>query len=1055
MAPRRKDTGTSGNDDLQPAQGQDNQLPGLEQQSNEPDKEPEHVPDVHAQDQNVLLEEMNARKVDEMSQAVSKAVAEAVAVCLKEFMGKNKSMQNMEGKEMNQASNHLRDIEQGSGSSRAGEVHRSMPTPPTQEDRYTPPHKREEAIGQRNLMIPKGNGNGNPRPHLHQLYNVTNPNNQPGLYEEGTGFGLPVMNNGVNAGNGAYYQARGAQYYHHPLPNRNAGMIDPEIVRETVQELYGPALRQIGRPEFNKPYPDMVDLNNPYPRGYKIPNFSLFSGEDEQSTVEHVARFTIKCGELANLENFSFLKLRLFPNTLTGIAFAWYTTLPRNFIFTWQEMERQFHIQFYKTEPEVCIADLSRATQKKGETVDLFIARFKKMKNRCKVFLPEVEFVKMAQKGLDFELRKKFQGMEFRDFFELAAKVTEYEELLKEETYKNKTTVGTYYQEVEDVVLAEIRANGSCVCPLLKKKQADSGKKNSTQPAKDVQYTFDVSKTEDIFDFLAKEKFISFPPDHRLPTKEELKGRDYCKYHNSYNHNTNLCWAFKNVLQERINKGVLKFPEKQEAMAIDEDPFPPVASINVNDTDLRNLLNEKQGKRVRRCWIPKGQMFQASEKFHDGKERYFQTSRTRNDRESMAFRPRIRHFFDRPTQDSHYFRGESLQYGSKQNQSFNHDPIRRKIVPGIGTNRRYESGPRYVRPTRKEITEEWKVATHKKFPRPLTRTQKRRLLRERAAARREEFDQKKSKSKFGRSATEDKDEEDDSCSDTEVKGNKTIDFRVGDFHISVDCATGVIILPKEFKLASDNSESNNKENKPAVQVDEVNEAHEVSSGVIIKEEDPSKPKKVIIEKPTPQMTKHIRPLYIKAHVNGKPVARVLIDNGSAVNVLPVRMLGNLGKSEEDLIPTEVSVAAFTGETTKTIGVFPADVTVGSLSSMCAFFVVNSSANFQALLGRDWIHANQCIPSSMHQLLLFWKGDEVEIVEADSQPFQATSSLVEARYYNGDFGPIKVRGKGKRHDAKAVYMETPTPSQVLDKILKPTVIVPFRPMIQPLIEDIDD
>ena len=29
-----------------------------------------------------------------------------------------------------------------------------------------------------------------------------------------------------------------------------------------------------------------------------------------------------------------------------------------------------------------------------------------------------------AQRGLDIELRKKFQGMEFKDFYELGAKVT-------------------------------------------------------------------------------------------------------------------------------------------------------------------------------------------------------------------------------------------------------------------------------------------------------------------------------------------------------------------------------------------------------------------------------------------------------------------------------------------------------------------------------------------------------------------------------------------------------------------------------------------------------
>ena len=46
----------------------------------------------------------------------------------------------------------------------------------------------------------------------------------------------------------------------------------------------------------------------------------------------------------------------------------------------------------------------------------------------------------MAQKGLDIELRKKFQGIEFRDFNELAAKVTGYEELIREESQR----MGTY-----------------------------------------------------------------------------------------------------------------------------------------------------------------------------------------------------------------------------------------------------------------------------------------------------------------------------------------------------------------------------------------------------------------------------------------------------------------------------------------------------------------------------------------------------------------------------------------------------------------------------------
>ena len=70
------------------------------------------------------------------------------------------------------------------------------------------------------------------------------------------------------------------------------------------------------------------------------------------------------------------------------------------------------------------------------------------MRNKCKIHLLKTEYVKITQRGLDIELREKLQGMELRDFYELAAKVTEYEELLKEESYWSKKSMGTYCQEV-------------------------------------------------------------------------------------------------------------------------------------------------------------------------------------------------------------------------------------------------------------------------------------------------------------------------------------------------------------------------------------------------------------------------------------------------------------------------------------------------------------------------------------------------------------------------------------------------------------------------------
>ena len=54
-----------------------------------------------------------------------------------------------------------------------------------------------------------------------------------------------------------------------------------------------------------------------------------------------------------------------------------------------------------------------------------------------------------------------------------------------------------------------------------------------------------------------------------------------------------------------------------------------------------------------------------------------------------------------------------------------------------------------------------------------------------------------------------------------------------------------------------------------------------------------------------EMTRHIKPLYVRAHLNGKPVSKVLRDNGSEVNVMPLRMLRALGRRINDLIETEV------------------------------------------------------------------------------------------------------------------------------------------------------
>jgi hypothetical protein len=98
--------------------------------------------------------------------------------------------------------------------------------------------------------------------------------------------------------------------------------------------------------------------------------------------------------------------------------------------------------------------------------------------------------------------------------------------------------------------------------------------------------------------------------------------------------------------------------------------------------------------------------------------------------------------------------------------------------------------------------------------------------------------------------------------------------------------------------------------------------------------------------------------------------------------MPYSVLRRLGRSAEDLIKTNVALSDFNGQALEAQGVLNVDLTVGSKTIPTSFFIVSSKSTYTVLLGRDWIHANYCIPSMMHQCLIQWDGDEVEVVHAD-------------------------------------------------------------------------
>ena len=48
------------------------------------------------------------------------------------------------------------------------------------------------------------------------------------------------------------------------------------------------------------------------------------------------------------------------------------------------------------------------------------------------------------------------------------------------------------------------------------------------------------------------------------------------------------------------------------------------------------------------------------------------------------------------------------------------------------------------------------------------------------------------------------------------------------------------------------------------------------------------------EKPKDDMTKYLKPLYIKAHINDNPISWVFVDEGAILNVMPINTSKKLG-----------------------------------------------------------------------------------------------------------------------------------------------------------------
>ena len=73
----------------------------------------------------------------------------------------------------------------------------------------------------------------------------------------------------------------------------------------------------------------------------------------------------------------------------------------------------------------------------------------------------------------------------------------------------------------------------------------------------------------------------------------------------------------------------------------------------------------------------------------------------------------------------------------------------------------------------------------------------------------------------------------------------------------------------------------------------------------------------IFDKPVKHQ--HLKALYVKGFVDGKPMSKMLVDGDASVNLMPYTTFHKLGKGLKDLIKTGMMLKDFGGNASKTRG----------------------------------------------------------------------------------------------------------------------------------------
>ena len=168
---------------------------------------------------------------------------------------------------------------------------------------------------------------------------------------------------------------------------------------------------------------------------------------------------------------------------------------------------------------------------------------------------------------------------------------------------------------------------------------------------------------------------------------------------------------------------------------------------------------------------------------------------------------------------------------------------------------------------------------------------------------------------------------------------------------------------------------------------------------------------------------HNCPLFMIGYIREQKARRILVDGGSAINIMPKSTMNELGIIVEELSKSRTMIQGFNLEDQRAINMIHIELIIGDLSTSSIFYVIDAKTSYRLLLGRPWPHEHGIVASTLHQCLKYFRHGEKKINEDVNLFTKAESHFTDARFFKEGAAPkeamsspISSTGKGGAKNA---------------------------------------